>query len=135
MLDAGVLVAAAIAPRGVCGRLLDGAIAGRFELIVSPSLLAELERVLLRAKFRRWLTEREVRQVIAAIVQLGELHEDPPAEPGLTPDPKDDYLVSLARAVDADYLISGDRHLTGLIDPRPPVLAPRVLLDQLNTQP
>ena len=135
VLDAGVLVAASIAPRGVCGRLLDGAIAERFEIVVSPSLLAELERVLLRAKFRRWLTEPEACRAVAQIAQLAEHHDDPPAEPGLTPDPKDDYLVALARATGADYLISGDQHLTQLADPRPPVLTPRALLDQLKTRP
>jgi len=43
----------------------------------------------------------------------------------LTPDPGDDYLVSLAQATGADYLVSGDAHLTGLDDARPPVLTAR----------
>lgn len=81
--------------------------------------------MLLRSKFRRWLTETEARRAVAQIAQLAELHDDPPPEPGLTPDPKDDYLVALARATSADYLISGDQHLTELADPRPAVLTPR----------
>ncbi len=132
MLDAGVLIAAAIAPRGVCGQLLDAVRQERVQIIISPQLLAELELVLARGKFRRWLTEPEARRVAGAIARLAELHPDPPPLPGLTPDPKDDYLVALARSAAADYLISGDQHLTGLTDPKPPVLTPRQLLDQLS---
>jgi predicted nucleic acid-binding protein len=62
------------------------------------------------------------------------LIDDPPARPGLSPDPDDDYLVALARAGAADYLVSGDRHLLGMADPEPPVLTPRQFHDLL-TQP
>jgi len=59
------------------------------------------------------------------------LIQDPPALPGITPDPDDDYLIALARATQADYLVSGDRHLLDLADPEPPVLTPRQFLDLL----
>lgn len=60
--------------------------------------------------------------------------DDPPAQPALSPDPDDDYLVlvTLARASNADYLISGDRRLTSLADPNPPVLPPRQFVDRLT---
>jgi putative PIN family toxin of toxin-antitoxin system len=132
VLDAGVLIAASIAPRGVCGQLLDASRQEKIQIIISPQLLAELELVLGREKFRRWLTEPEARHAAGAIARLGELHQDPPPRPGLTPDPKDDYLITLARSAAVDYLISGDQHLTGLHDPLPPVLTPRQLLDQLK---
>lgn len=45
---------------------MDG-LSGRFELVVSPTLLGELDRVLLREKFRRYLSEPEVHQLIAHI--------------------------------------------------------------------
>jgi putative PIN family toxin of toxin-antitoxin system len=130
-VDAGVLIAAAIAPRGVCGQLLDAVGQEQVHIIVSPQLLAELAR----EKFRRWRTEPEARQVTGALARMAELCEDPLPQPGLTPDPKDDYLVALARSTAADYLISGDQHLTGLTDPEPPVLTPRQLLDQLKGRP
>jgi len=44
-------------------------------------------------------------------------------------------LEALARATGADYLLSGDQHLTELADPRPAVLTPRALLDQLEMLP
>jgi len=41
-------------------------------------------------------------------------------------------LIVLARAAQADYLISGDRHLLDLTDPNPPVLRPRQFVDLLG---
>lgn len=84
---------------------------------------------------RRARSVGQARRAVAQIAQLAELHDDPPPESGLTSDPKDDYLVALARATGADYLISGDQHLTELANPRPAVLTPRALLDQLETRP
>jgi predicted nucleic acid-binding protein len=57
--------------------------------------------------------------------------DDPRARPGLTPDPQDDYLVALTRAANANFLVSGDQHLTGLVAPVPPVLTPRQFRDLL----
>jgi uncharacterized protein len=56
--------------------------------------------------------------------------EDPPADPGLTPDPGDDYLVSLARAAGALCIVSGDAHLRQLADAVPPVLSPGEFIER-----
>src|SRR5215213_1562852 len=103
VLDTGVFVAAAITPDGVCGRLLRLLIAGGWPIFASPKLLAELEGVLSRDKFRRWLSSEEARRFVAGIAGIAETRPDPPAELGLTPDPDDDYLFALARASAADY--------------------------------
>lgn len=52
VVDPNILVAALISPRGAPAALYGGLAGGRFELIASPQLLAELERVLSREKFR-----------------------------------------------------------------------------------
>lgn len=97
--------------------------------MVSETLLAELEDVLLRPKFRRYLAEDEALGYVERFRRLAAMVPDPEAAPGLTPDPKDDYLVALARSAEADFLVSGAPHLTGLEDPRPRVLTPRAFLD------
>jgi len=93
--------------------------------------LDELARVLERPKLARYLDSGEASEPLAAIRLQADLLDDPPAEPGLTPDPGDDYLISPARAAAADFLVSGDKHLTTLADPRPPVLTPREFEDLL----
>lgn len=46
--------------------------------------------------------------------------DDPPALPGVSPDPDDEYVIALARTAQADYVVSGDRHLLDLTDSNPP---------------
>jgi uncharacterized protein len=106
---------------------------GSFELIVCPALLAELSRVLRRPKFRPYVTESEVRAYVALLQRLSCVEPDPEVAAGLTPDPDDDYLVALARAAAADYVVSGDSHLTELKRAKPPVLTQRGFLRQLGT--
>jgi putative PIN family toxin of toxin-antitoxin system len=133
--DTNVLVAAAITPRGLCGRLLDAALDGRWHLVVSPQLLAELNTVLARDKFRRWLSEDEARRFVADIGVLAAVVPDPlSASSRATADPKDDFLVALAMgSPDIVALISGDPHLTELVDMNPPVLTPARFLDQIRS--
>jgi putative PIN family toxin of toxin-antitoxin system len=122
-----VLISGAGAPRVLLQRWLRG----DFELVVSPKLLAELERVLSRPKFGPYVTEPEGRAYVALLRRLATIVPDPPLIAELTPDPGDDYLVVLARASGAQTLVSGDRHLCDLVAPVPPVLTSRKFLDRL----
>lgn len=131
VLDPNVLVAALISPTGPPREILTAWRQGRFELVASPALLGELRDVLARPKFRRWVSAATATEYVAGLADAALVIDDPSAQPGLSPDPDDDYLITLARADHADCLVSGDRHLTGLADPSPPVLTPRQFLDRL----
>lgn len=131
MLDPGVLVSGLLSGQGAPRSLLWLWLEGSFELIVCPHLLAELELVLLRAKFRPYVTEHEVRAYVAVLRRLGSVEPDPKLTDRLTPDPGDDYLVALACAAQAHFLVSGDSHLTELKQAEPPVLTPRAFLQRL----
>jgi len=114
LADTIVLVAAVTSNEGVSARLLIAA-RGRYQLIVSPLLLEELDMVLARPKFRRYLSSDDAHRFVVMVRELAEVVDDPPAptEP-ITPDPDDDFLVMLAAAADVDVLVSGDSDLTGL---------------------
>jgi len=101
------LISATGAPRV----LVQNWLRGDFELVVSPALLLELERVLLRPKFRQYVTELEVRAYVRLLRWLATNVGSPPLIVGLTPDPGDDDLVGLARESGAQTLVSADRHL------------------------
>lgn len=101
-------------------------------MVVSEALLEELEDVLLRPKFRRYLTQDEALEYVSGFRNLAAMISDPEVTPGLTPDPKDDYLVALARSSGAHFLVAGDPHLTRLPNPRPPTLTPRAFLEMLK---
>ena len=83
-------------------------------------------------KFRTYRSEEEVHSFLREVSRVADLRPDPAFEPGLTPDPGDDYLVALARGANADVLVSGDPHLTTLDDPDPPIRTPRQFLDSLR---
>ena len=132
VVDPGVFVSALIAPKGTPAQLLDLLLEQRFELVVSPWLLAELTGVLLRDRFRRYVTIAEVRELVADLAAVATVLRDRPDPVAVTRDPNDDYLVALAVAAQADALISGDRDLTDLQSPPVPVLTPRMFLVRLG---
>lgn len=129
VVDVNVFVAALLSPRGVPAGVVQRWTDRECQLIVSPLLLAELERVLRRPKFQRSIRDAEITGLLSALAEDAELVPDPASQPGLTADPDDDYLVALARSTGADYLVSGDAHLLEIPDPRPPVLGPRAFLE------
>lgn len=131
MIDPNVLVSAAISPAGAPSVILDLIEGGAITAIASPRLLAELDGVLRREKFRTWLELDEVTAYLDEFERLAEAVEDPPEAPTVSPDPDDDYLIALARTTHADAVVSGDTDLTGLALTDLPTLTPRQLLDEL----
>ncbi len=133
VLDTNVLVSALISPGGSSAALLLELRAGAFELVASPTLLGELREVLGREKFRRYVTQAEVHAYVDLIGHAATLLDDPvPSARPLSADPDDDNLVDLARAAEADVLVSGDAHLLELRD-RLPVMTPAEFLARLGT--
>lgn len=57
VFDPNVLVSAAISESGAQRELMNRWEAGEFELVVSAEILFELQEVLARPKFRRYLSE------------------------------------------------------------------------------
>lgn len=114
VLDPGVLVSALITPTGRPAKLLLAAGAGSFELIVSPQLLDELEAVLRREKFRRYVDLDGVTAYLDLLRRDAQLAADPESPPPIRcTDPDDDYLIALAHSQSA-ALVSGDSDLLEL---------------------
>ncbi len=111
VLDPSVLVSALITPTGPPARLLAKAREAQFELIVSPLLLDELEAVLRRKKFRRYVAVDEIGEYIDSLREDGTLASDPEdSAPIACCDPEDEYLLSLAYSQKA-VLVSSDSDL------------------------
>lgn len=114
VLDPGVLVSALITPSGTSAKLLLSVGEGGFELIVSPLLLEELELVLRREKFRRYVDQNDITAYLDLLRRSAEIVADPEAPPPMhCADPDDDYLIALAHSQNA-ALVSGDSHLLAL---------------------
>lgn len=135
VVDPGVLVSAFIGRQGsVPDRIVRAWRTGRVELVVSIALLDELSDVLARPKFARATREGRALDFVGAL-RVGAstvIVSDPSGTEAITRDPKDDYLVRLARSSAATALVSGDRDLLeadiGDVD----VLTPRAFIDRVD---
>jgi putative PIN family toxin of toxin-antitoxin system len=131
VLDPNVLVSAVISPAGPPGSILLAWSLGQFELVISRKLLDELADVLARPKLQRWVSQATASEYLNALAESATMIDDPSDPPKHSPDPDDDYLLELLDAADANYLVSGDPHLTGLADHDVPVETPNVFLARL----
>jgi uncharacterized protein len=119
VLDTVVYVQNLISSRGPAAAIFDYARAGRFVLLLSEALLAEVRDVPLRPELRsrfRHLNEERVEAFVSEVVSLGVSIARPPTALSLPRDPKDEPLIDLAVAGEATYLVTWNRrHLTYLM--------------------
>lgn len=135
VIDPGVLISAFIGRRGSApDRIMRAWGEGAFELLASPHLLSELAGVLARPKFAEQAAGGRAEAYLAAIAGGAVLIEDPAEAEPVTSDPDDDYLFALARTGRADLIVSGDRHLTEVARPVPPVATPRAFANRLGAK-
>lgn len=104
---------------------------GRYELVVSPLLLAELRTVLRREKFRAFLTLEQAERFVEALARDAAAVADPGDVPALSRDRGDDYLIALARAAAAHVLVTGDADLLALDLADLEIASPRTFLERL----
>jgi putative PIN family toxin of toxin-antitoxin system len=113
VLDPNILVAALLSRDGPPAQIVARWLAGEYELVVSPLLIAELERVLANPKLRARVTADEAAEFVAVLREGALVAPDPPDAVVRSADPADDYLPALAESRHA-VLVSGDRHLLDL---------------------
>ena len=125
-------MAAAISPDGPPASIIRALLAGTFEGVVCPGLLAEIEDVLSRSKFGKRVMAEELRAYLREVATAATPAADPHEVPRASRDPKDDYLVALAVEAEVDALVSGDADLTSIADPPVPIMTPREFLELLR---
>ena len=97
ILDPNVIISALLSRDGTPARVLRAWLEGRFDLIVSPLLLDELERALAYPKLAERIKAEEATALIDWLRREAILVEDPAARPtSRSEDPGDDYLLALA---------------------------------------
>ena len=133
VLDANVIISALLSRSGSPAVVLRAWQDGKFELIVSPLLLAELERALAYPKLRRRVSAEEAEALLDWLRRAARTAPDPEGPPPIRSlDPGDDYLLALAAAERA-VLVSGDEHLLSL-QGESPIHSPASLLSLLESQ-
>ena len=125
LLDTNVMVSALLKPLSVPARLLDLALSGHIEVVVSNELLAEYREVLLRPKFR--FSEGDVDAVLE-LMRSRAISVVPVPQPVTTPDPKDQFVIDLAATSGAVVVTDNTRHFEGF----PRVVTPAEALSLLR---
>ena len=135
VFDVGPIVSSTITTLGPSGQIMDAWYADQFELVTSPSILADLRRVLGYPHIRKrhqW-SDTQIEAFVGfiaanAIVTSGRHHVEVVKD-----DPTDNKILACAEEGQADYIVTSDeRHLLPLGSFRGmPIVRPRQFLEIL----
>lgn len=110
ILDTNVLLGALISPQGPPDIIYRAWRSARFELVTSTAQLDELRRVSRYPKLKTILPAHRVGTMVNNMQRAIVLGTLPPPPDGMDlNDPNDVFLLSMALASEADYLVTGDR--------------------------
>ena len=135
LLDANVIISAAIRPSGSPGRVVAAFLADdAFEMVVSPGIVAEVEAALRLPKIRKYLREPdEALAWLADLIALADLVTDMGLVKGVCRDPDDDAVLGAAVEGRAEVIVTGDDDLLALREYEGiRILTPRKFLDSIK---
>jgi uncharacterized protein len=113
ILDTNILLSALLSPLGAPAKLLDAWERKVFALVAYDALIAELRDAAGRPFFRARLRASAAELLAAGLRDFSFFCRDLPTGP-TAPDPKDSYLLALAEASQAEFLVTGDQELISL---------------------
>jgi putative PIN family toxin of toxin-antitoxin system len=106
VLDTNVLFSALISPHGAPAMIYRAWRAGRFEVLTATAQLDEIRHASRYPKLQKILQAARVGTMLNNLQRAIVL--DGPVDTALADDPDDAFLVALALAGDADWLVTGD---------------------------
>lgn len=111
VLDTQLFLRAAINLKSLPGKLIFS-LRGKYQLVASDAIQAEVRDVLYRPKIRDrfpHLTD-EIAEIVLNAFADAQIVE-PTDVPAISRDPKDDIFLACAKAANANYIVSEDKDL------------------------
>jgi hypothetical protein len=108
VLDVNILISALIAPSGNPAAVYTTWENGNFTLLTCLQHLNELRATLEKPRVAALIRPHKAGRLVNQIRRLAEIVEHLP-HVERSPDPEDNYLLALAEAGRADYLVTGDK--------------------------
>jgi hypothetical protein len=113
ILDTNVLLSGLLIAEGTPAKLVEAWERNLFTLVACEDLIAEFREVVARPFFKARLRASAVELLAAGLRDSSLFFGDLPRGPR-APDPKDSFLLALAEASAADFLVTGDKELQAL---------------------
>jgi hypothetical protein len=110
VLDLNILISALIKRGSTSRRVVEAWVAGRYQLLFAVELLDDLRSVVERPRLRKYFSHEAGVRLITRIVESADFVV-PQTTMALCRDPKDNILLDVAIAGEADYLVTGDGDL------------------------
>ena len=116
VLDTNVVVSVYLAPTGRPARILSLVRLGNLEICLSEEILGEIKRTLLRPKLQRihQATPKEIDRFLQAFAEVIVLVQGTMEVDEVKDDPEDNKIPACALEGKADFVVSGDHHLTDI---------------------
>ena len=118
VFDCNIFLQALLNPNGIAAKCLEKVRYGKVKLFVSKDTLAEVRDVVLRPNILARLPDAEPAQIeafIEDISNISTLIQSVPETFKFERDPKDEIIINLAVASEAEYIVSRDKDLVDLM--------------------
>jgi uncharacterized protein len=119
VIDTNILVSAILTPKGNPAKILKLVLEGKLNLIISPAILEETQQVLryprlVKLMIKNKITKKEVYDFLGKMSKVAVITPDKLEIDAIPDDPADNKILACGLEGEADYIISGDHHLTDL---------------------
>ena len=113
VLEANLFASGLIKPISNPGKILELVKQNQVELIFSPAVIKEIKRILLYPKIRKYhqKTAEELDTCFEDILMFAWIVDGNEIIDVIKNDPTDNKYLACAYEGEADYIVSGDRHL------------------------
>jgi putative PIN family toxin of toxin-antitoxin system len=107
VLDTNILISALISPAGSANKIYSAWKNSRFALLTHEKQINEFRRVTRYPKLHKYILPEEAGTMINEVMRLA-IHVKKLKKIDVSPDSNDNFLLEIAVAGGADYLVSGD---------------------------
>jgi uncharacterized protein len=116
VLDTNVWVSGFLKPQGNAGKILEAWRLLRFDVVVSPYILLEIEKVLSYPKIKKRLQwdQEKIKSTLSFIAFFSRVIDPQKITIEVESDPKDSPVLAVLIESKASYLISGDADLLNM---------------------
>ena len=116
VLDTNVIISALLSPAGPSANIINHWEANEFEVVVSRQLIIELEKVIKYPKITKYfkISPELIAAFIRSYMKVATIVEPMDNLDVITEDPADNIVLECAVSGNANFIVTGDKHLLNI---------------------